>query len=55
MLVHNSSTTATSGPELQYVTVMFILIGITQGSHFQWNVTEVSERDPLYVVRKMLK
>jgi hypothetical protein len=55
MLVHNSSTTATSGSELQYVIVMFILIGIMQGTHFPWKVAEMSERDPPYVVWKLLK
>lgn len=55
MPVHNSSTTATSGSELQYVIVMFILTDIMQGTHFQWKVAEVSERDPLYVVLKMIK
>jgi hypothetical protein len=54
MLVYSSSTTATSGSELQYVIVMFILIDITQGTLFQWKAAEVPERDPPYVVWKFL-
>jgi hypothetical protein len=55
MPVHNSSTIASSGSELQYAIVIFIVIDIMQGTHFQWKVAEVSERDPPYVVWKLLK